>query len=617
MKRLTTDAKDLIARALLVLATVLCFLHTLDYPFLAFWDDASYVTENPLIALTPENIAYFFTHTKHSLYTPITMFSFMTDYALSHDPMIFRIHNLFAHCITAVFFFLILRKFGMRTKASFFFALFWAIHPQKVESVCWISERKDVLCGMFAFASFYVFLLCMQCKDRRWPWLSAVAGVLCVLSIFSKPASLTLPGLFVLYPIAGFLRSGRINRGKIRKALPAILIGGIGALWSARITSSVNPPALIDDWTLPVHNYFWYITSILFPNISPIHAYRTTALGPFDSIYQLLGAVLFTVFLHLLWIFSPSRVRKSIVSVALVIIAARPVVVRFVPMLTPAYYIILAATVLLFISQIIGIKNLLLWAAAIFIIAFPVLGLHKSTFFEWCDRYNYLVSAVTIGLVAIIFRRAGHSLRKMQREGELFSGSGIRLIPWALLIMVFSIYGAATIVYSQEWRSEELLFKDALNNRMDDDAIPHLKAVEMCMTSAIVRSNPDDLAEANEYLQKHRALYLKKFAEYLQIWEHIGGANEQSIRFATIFCHVYERFLRGESVGQDLWSGVVDSYPAGVPVFCENFIIPSLLGALLKSEAYPAFDKMLGKINPDAVSPELIEYRRLHGPAED
>ena len=94
------------------------------------------------------------------------MYSLMVDKALfGIEPLPCRIHNFLLHFLGSIFFYLTLRKyFKIPLLIAFFSVLLWAVHPQKVESVAWIAERKDVLSGALFLASYYFFLGSMKAK---------------------------------------------------------------------------------------------------------------------------------------------------------------------------------------------------------------------------------------------------------------------------------------------------------------------------------------------------------------------------------------------------------------------------------------------------------------------
>ena len=136
---------------LLCLAVVLVFCQTGGYDFVNF-DDDHYVYDNEHLnhGFTWDGLLYYAYHWHSYTYHPLSTYSHMLDCQLfglkagGHHWM-----NVVLHAITAVLLFLLLRQMTGRLWPSALVAALFAIHPLRVESVAWISERKDVLSGLF------------------------------------------------------------------------------------------------------------------------------------------------------------------------------------------------------------------------------------------------------------------------------------------------------------------------------------------------------------------------------------------------------------------------------------------------------------------------------------
>src|SRR5689334_3438915 len=138
--------------------TFALYLPALRHDFLAY-DDQQYVTENPHVqgGLTAKSIVWAFGF-HASNWHPLTWFSHMLDcqfYGL--NPMGHHLTNALLHTVTTVLLFLILSSMtGALWRSALVSALF-AWHPSHVESVAWIAERKDVLCGLFWMATLWAY----------------------------------------------------------------------------------------------------------------------------------------------------------------------------------------------------------------------------------------------------------------------------------------------------------------------------------------------------------------------------------------------------------------------------------------------------------------------------
>ncbi|PLX13523.1 MAG: hypothetical protein C0594_01125, partial [Marinilabiliales bacterium] len=181
------------------------------------WDDPAYVTESEIIdnGLTAENIKYIFTNPIVSNYHPLTIISLIFDYNrsvsgkkpnLTIDPAPFHKTNRTLHILATLLLFIFIYKLS-RNKAlpAFLVSLIFAIHPLHVESVAWISERKDVLYAVFFLAALITYLLY---KDRGKFVYFIITVVLFILSLLSKPAAAIFP--FVVIAI-DYYRDDRLS----------------------------------------------------------------------------------------------------------------------------------------------------------------------------------------------------------------------------------------------------------------------------------------------------------------------------------------------------------------------------------------------------------------------
>ena len=157
--------RALLWAALVAAACGLAFHEGMRYGLLDDWDDATFVVNNPHITLNWSNFLFYLCHPFQDLFSPLPMWSLMLDHALwGLRPLGYHLHNLALHILAAWALLATLRRLGVRWILAGLGALLWALNPQKVESVIWVSERKDVLCGLFAFLAVWLFL------EKRWGW---------------------------------------------------------------------------------------------------------------------------------------------------------------------------------------------------------------------------------------------------------------------------------------------------------------------------------------------------------------------------------------------------------------------------------------------------------------
>ena len=185
----------------LALAVWAVFGQTARFGFVNY-DDNAYVYENPKLAggLSFEGVAWAFSHAECFLYHPLTMISLRLDYQLHglHAGG-YHLTNVLIHTASVVLLFLILRRMTGALWRSAFVAAVFAIHPLRVESVAWVTERKDVLGTFFFMLTVAAYVRYAEERTIHHS-LSAIHYSLVlfffVLALLSKPMAVTLP--FVL-----------------------------------------------------------------------------------------------------------------------------------------------------------------------------------------------------------------------------------------------------------------------------------------------------------------------------------------------------------------------------------------------------------------------------------
>ena len=167
------------------------------YEFVTF-DDPQYVYENPHIVsgITWENIQWALTNVRHMCWQPLTWLSHMLDVQLfGLNPGLHHWSNLVLHLVNTVLLFLLFRSMTGATRESFFLSALFAVHPLGVDTVAWISERKNLLATLFSLLSIFGYWRYADSGKYRYyagSFLAFVAGLL------SKPSVVTLPFLFLL-----------------------------------------------------------------------------------------------------------------------------------------------------------------------------------------------------------------------------------------------------------------------------------------------------------------------------------------------------------------------------------------------------------------------------------
>lgn len=178
-------------RWLLAGACILTFGAGLGYPFLRCQDDWAYVTANEHLLAGWSHIFQLAVTPVLNLATPLAQVSYLIDYSIGGlDPHIYHGINLLWHIGMVLLVFRFFRELGIRREMAFLAALIFAIHPQRVESVVWISERKDVMCGFF-FMLCCVWYLLFRRNGQKIYWWGSLAAMAAALA--SKPSAAALP----------------------------------------------------------------------------------------------------------------------------------------------------------------------------------------------------------------------------------------------------------------------------------------------------------------------------------------------------------------------------------------------------------------------------------------
>ncbi len=168
------------------------FGQTLAHGFLNY-DDNDYVYENPTVVqgISSRAAAHFFTHPDCQLYHPLTMLSHALACQLfGLNPGGHHLINVLLHTASVVLLFLVMRQMTGALWRSVLVAAFFAIHPLRVESVAWVTERKDVLSGLFFVLSLSAYVW----YSRRPTWSRyAALALLFACGLLSKPMLVTLP----------------------------------------------------------------------------------------------------------------------------------------------------------------------------------------------------------------------------------------------------------------------------------------------------------------------------------------------------------------------------------------------------------------------------------------
>jgi protein O-mannosyl-transferase len=199
---------------LLVGLTLAVYLQVCRFEIVDF-DDSDYVGDNLYVnhGLTRDGVAWAFSGFHFANWIPLTWLSLMLDATLfGRWPPGNHITNLILHTANVLLVFATFVKATGNAPRSAFVAALFAIHPLHVESVAWISERKDVLSMLFGVLALYSYV--SYALGRRWSLL-VLAWLLFALSLMAKQTFVTLPFLFLLLD---YWPLGRLADDTLRKS---------------------------------------------------------------------------------------------------------------------------------------------------------------------------------------------------------------------------------------------------------------------------------------------------------------------------------------------------------------------------------------------------------------
>jgi tetratricopeptide (TPR) repeat protein len=214
----------LLASFVLAALVMILYWPAVDFRFLSF--DDYYYTQNDLVAggLDRSNILRIFTELSgEDLYTPMTQLSYMADAELfGMSPRGFHLTNILLFATGMALLPLVLWRMTGNLRQSAFAAALVAFHPLRVESVAWITERKDVLSVVFLLLSIACYLRYARTGRRRW---FGILFIVYALGLLAKPMLVTLPALLLLldyWPLGRFRHEGM--EGSSHSSLRRVLL---------------------------------------------------------------------------------------------------------------------------------------------------------------------------------------------------------------------------------------------------------------------------------------------------------------------------------------------------------------------------------------------------------
>ncbi len=268
-----------LAPLVVALGTAAAFLPTLGGLFLNWEDDVNLVNNPAFRGLAWENIRWMFTTTHTGHWIPLTWLSFGVDYSLwGMNPYGYHLTNLLLHVAAATLFYFVALRL-LRAAASdanedtlrigaAAAALFFAINPLRVESVAWVTERRDVLSMLWVQVTLLAYLKAQAEERLRGRWL-AVSVVAFAFAIMSKSIVVTLPVVLIVLDLY-------LHRRAWLEKVPYFVLalaGGIMSAWAQRSAiETLGMRSLLSRVAVACYGLMFYLVKTLFPFVvSPLY----------------------------------------------------------------------------------------------------------------------------------------------------------------------------------------------------------------------------------------------------------------------------------------------------------------------------------------------------------
>ena len=292
--------------------TFLVFFPSLTNDFVN-WDDDVNLLDNPFVSnLSLESIAGIFSSTILGNYNPFPIFTFAIEhYFFGANPFVFHFNNLLIHLVSVGLVFRIAKRVGCTGFGAGLATAIFAIHPMHVESVAWISQRKDLLFGLFFLAGIFSYLNFIA-KNRKGKGLFWVY-LFFILSCLSKIQAVSFP--LVLIGLDYLLEKKwewNLLRSKIG-LLSISLVVGIGGILALNSYGSIDHHlfSFIERLAIGAYSFSVYIFKFFFPKeLSAVYPYPSEISNYYHSFLFPLAAF----FYLLLWSFRTKKKRLFFVA---------------------------------------------------------------------------------------------------------------------------------------------------------------------------------------------------------------------------------------------------------------------------------------------------------------
>jgi Tfp pilus assembly protein PilF len=287
---------------IVVSLTLVTFWPALSSDFVN-WDDPDNLTENPFYrGLGWSELRWMWTTTLMGVYIPLTWMTFGLDYLVwGTNPVGYHLTSLLLHTANAGLVYLMARRLlslslddppapDLRVRlGAAFAALLFGVHPLRVESVAWATERRDVLCALFFLASILAYLRHARSEEagrwHRWCWISLG---LFIAAVLSKAIAVTLPAVLVVLDVYPLRRLGARPRSWLESTgprvlsekIPFVLVSAAGSVVAVLANrgnlSSLGELGVLERVAVCVYSLGFYLWKTIAPvHLAPLYELRT------------------------------------------------------------------------------------------------------------------------------------------------------------------------------------------------------------------------------------------------------------------------------------------------------------------------------------------------------
>ena len=163
------------------------------------YDDDIYIKENRFIkSLSFYNVERIFTSFFAGNYQPVSVLTYLFEYRFfGLNPYPYHLTNIIVHLFNCLLVFWLFYLIGGRVLGAWIVSVLFVIHPLRVESVAWVSERKDVVYAFFFLCACIAYIYYLKNGENRKLYCLAIIAF--ILSLLSKPMAITLPLVLFIF----------------------------------------------------------------------------------------------------------------------------------------------------------------------------------------------------------------------------------------------------------------------------------------------------------------------------------------------------------------------------------------------------------------------------------